>query len=143
MARKKQYINNVDFTNTLIDWIDAGAEAPVPEYVAACFMQITTRYGRKINFSGYTYLDDMKSEALEHCVKYANRFDKNKSNNAFAYFTQVCHNAFIQFINKEKKLANFKFAMVRDSVENAHRLDYTTIAAPRQSEIDKDANSKK
>lgn len=139
MARKRRYINNIDFTNTLIDWIDInGGIQPIPDYVAACFMQIVTRYGSKMNFSGYTYLEDMRSEALEHCVKYANRFNKEKSRNAFAYFTQVTHNAFIQFINKEKKQATMKFNMVRDGMENSHKLDYTSIFAKREWEMEKD-----
>ena len=129
MARKRNYINNIDFANTLIDWIESGAVQPIPDYVANCFLQIVTRYGTKMNFSGYTYLQDMKSEALEHCVKDANRFNKEKSVNAFAYFTQITHNAFIQYINKEKKLATFKFDMVRDSMENAHRLDWNNISS--------------
>lgn len=138
MSRKRNYVNNVDFANALIVWVEAGGEQPVPDYVASCFLQIVKRYGSKLNFSGYSYIEDMKSTALEHCVKYANRFDKRKSVNAFAYFTQITHNAFIQFINREKKFADFKFRVVRDNTENSHKLDYTSIAAPRIQEMEKD-----
>lgn len=133
--RKRNYVNNVDLTNALVVWKQEGAEPPVPDYIATCFLQIVTRYGSKRNFSGYTYLEDMKSEALEHCIRYADRFKIEKSDNAFAYFTQITHNAFIQFINKEKKLSNFKFNLVRDSVENAHKLDWNSISSATDPEL--------
>ena len=132
MSKTKRYINNIDFANTLVEWKSGGAIHPMPNYLADCFLQIVNRYGKKRNFSGYTYIDDMKSEALEHCVKYADRFKYEKSTNAFAYFTQITHNAFIQFIKKEKKIANFKFDIVRDATENAHKLDYTTISSVKE-----------
>ena len=64
-----------------------------------------------------------------------------KSTNAFAYFTQITHNAFIQFINKEKKFSNMKFNMVRDSVENSHNMDYSGIFDKREIEMEKDAEN--
>ena len=132
----KNYINNRDFTNTIAEWIALNKElkeksdepeeyipTPIPDYVAESFYKIVSGMASKRNFSGYTYIEDMKSEALEHCVKYANRFNILKSQNAFAYFSQIAFNAFIQLINKEKKYAGFKFELTRDSMENAHRFD--------------------
>ena len=130
MTRKKNYVNNVDFSAVLDEWIKSGSETPIPDYIAECFLQIVNRYGTKKNFSGYTYIEDMKSEALEHCTRYANRFDTKKSTNAFAYFTQITHNAFIQYINKEKKLSDFKFDLLKESVDNSHRMDYNNISNP-------------
>lgn len=136
--KKKRYINNKDFADSLIEWVklcksNTGKHRPdIPMYIAECFMKIVNGLGQKRNFSGYTYLPDMKSEALEHCVKYADRFNSEKSTNAFSYFTQITYNAFIQYINREKKLATFKFEMTRESVENAHKWDYNRIASKRE-----------
>lgn len=140
----KNYINNRDFTNTIAEWIaedkilKENFEGPaeeyirlaIPDYVAESFYKIVKGMASKRNFSGYTYIEDMKSEALEHCVKYADRFNIEKSQNAFAYFSQIAFNAFIQLINKEKKYAGFKFELTRDSMENAHKFDRNLISSP-------------
>ncbi len=42
-------------------------------------------------------------DAVENCVVYCHRFDPEKSQNPFAYFTQVCWYAFIRRIGKEKR----------------------------------------
>ena len=137
MARAKRYINNRDFANAIAAWktekeaaVANGETIPIiPNYIAECFLKIVNRYGSRKNFSGYTYINDMKSEALEHCVKYADRFKIEKSENAFAYFTQVTYHAFIQFITKEKKQAKMKFGMMEDSLENAHKYNYNNITS--------------
>lgn len=123
----KNYINNRDFTNTIAKWIAESGEPPIPDYVAESFYKIVNGMATKRNFSGYTFIEDMKSEALEHCVKYANRFNIEKSQNAFAYFSQIAYNAFLQLINKEKKHATFKFNLIKESMENAHRHDRNLI----------------
>lgn len=138
----KNYINNRDFTNTIAAWIEEDKRLKgecedlekyirlaIPDYVAESFIKIVTGMASKRNFSGYTYIQDMKSEALEHCVKYADRFNIEKSQNAFAYFSQITFNAFIQLINKEKKYAGFKFELTRDSIENAHKFDRNLITS--------------
>lgn len=131
--RKKNYINNEDFANVVEKWIndskEAGERVEIPYYMAECFLKIVKGLGSKKNFSGYTYILDMKSEAIEHCVKYADRFNVEKSRNAFAYFTQISFNAFIQMINKEKKIAKLKFDMAGESMVNSHKWDRNLISS--------------
>jgi DNA-directed RNA polymerase specialized sigma24 family protein len=57
---------------------------------------------------GYSYKDEMIADAIENCVSAAHSFDPEKSNNPFAYFTQIAWNAFIRRISKEKKQAYIK-----------------------------------
>jgi len=84
--------------------LDAGKEPPrLPDYLGRCFMQIADRLGTKGNFSGYTYLDEMKSDGIENCIIAANNFDPSKGENPFAYFTQIIWFAFLRRIEKEKK----------------------------------------
>lgn len=128
----KNYINNKEFTQCLADWKERGAPKPVPDYAAESFLKIVKGIASKRNFSGYTYIEDMKSEALEHCIKYADRFKIEKSTNAFAYFSQITYNAFIQYINKEKKYANFKFELNREGIENSHKFDRNLISSSEE-----------
>lgn len=124
------YINNKDFTKAMADWKkdwEKDNSTPIPNYAAECFMKLVKRFGSKVNFSGYTYNDDMQSEALLSCVKYAHNFDGVRGKNAFAYFTQIIYHSFLQYMNKEKKFAKFKFKLAKDSNEKLAKYDYNDI----------------
>ena len=45
----------------------------------------------------------MISDGLENCINYLNNFNPEKSDNPFAYFTQIIWFAFLRRIDKEKK----------------------------------------
>jgi len=143
MAKKKteHYVNNREFTGAMTDWIillnktkkeaeeqDIEYIRPkLTEYIASCFLKIATKYASRPNFSGYTYKEDMIGEAVYICLRYAHNFNPEKSNNAFSYFTQYCHNTFIQFIGKEKKFADFKFELVKDAEPKLAKNDFKNI----------------
>jgi len=103
------YINNKALLKALIEYREKVAEAPenyhvpIPEYLGECFLKIATNLSTKPNFSGYDFKEEMIYDGIENCLMYVNRFDPNKSNNPFAYFTQIIWNAFIRRIKKEKK----------------------------------------
>jgi DNA-directed RNA polymerase specialized sigma24 family protein len=84
------------------------------------------------------FREDMISDGIENCVQYIHNFDPNKSNNPFAYFTQIIHYAFLRRIQKEKKQLDIKtkiiertgfdeVMMVDDSLLSGHSSDYNTI----------------
>ena len=50
----------------------------------------------------------MISDGIENCLQYLNNFNPAKSNNPFAYFTQIIYFAFIRRIQKEKKQVTIK-----------------------------------
>ena len=62
---------------------------------------IVDRYGTKPNFSGYSYLHDMKIAALIILWTNIDKFNIEKSRNPLSYFTQATHNSFLQTIKKE------------------------------------------
>ena len=67
----------------------------------------------------------MISDGIENCLQYMINFNPKKSNNPFAYFTQIIYYAFIRRIQKEKKqqdvkakvIANSGVEMMMDSLE--------------------------
>jgi DNA-directed RNA polymerase specialized sigma24 family protein len=84
------------------------------------------------------FRDDMISDGIENCVQYIHNFDPAKSNNPFAYFTQIIHYAFLRRIQKEKKQLEIKtkiiertgfdeVMMVDDSLLSGNSSDYNTI----------------
>lgn len=114
---KNHYINNKDFLDALIEYqadvklkVDAGEKKPyVTDYIARCFLQIAQRLSYRPNFINYTYKDDMISDGLENCLAYMHNFNPDKSNNPFAYFTQIIYYAFLRRIEREKKQQYVKY----------------------------------
>ena len=51
----------------------------------------------------YMFKEDMISDGIENCVQYIYNFNPEKSQNPFAYFTQIINYAFLRRIQKEKK----------------------------------------
>ncbi len=144
MAKKRHYVNNPQFYQALVDWDNAGKPIPIPLYITECIMEIVKRYSSKPNFANYTYIEDMRSEATEHCIRYCNRFNVSKYNNPFAYFTQITYHAFLQFIAKEGRLADYKFNLVKNQLNNAQQYDRNTIVSSNHNEdgepIDEDGH---
>jgi DNA-directed RNA polymerase specialized sigma24 family protein len=61
----------------------------------------------------------MISDGIENCLQYMNNFDPDKSDNPFAYFTQIIYYAFIRRIQKEKKQMQVKAKIIANAgVEN-------------------------
>lgn len=110
----KHYVDNKKLFDVLIKHKKAVARRPnnpprIPEYVGECLLMIATRLASKPNFAGYTFKDDMISDAVENGLMYLHNFNPEKSQNPFAYFTQITHYAFIRRIEREKKYVYTKY----------------------------------
>lgn len=103
------YINNKEFYNAIVEWYKSGKEEP-PRFLVNAIIQICERLGSKSNFRGYSWLEDMVSAAKEVCfIALKNKkFNPDRYQNPFAYFSMVAHNAFINTINNEKKESYIK-----------------------------------
>jgi hypothetical protein len=77
-------------------------------------MLFVDQYARAGNWSGYTYIEDMKSSALCHLIDVALKFEELKSNNAFSYLTQVAAMKFTATLNSEKIQRRIKSKMMQD-----------------------------
>jgi DNA-directed RNA polymerase specialized sigma subunit len=88
---------------------------PVTDYIGGCFLKIANHLSYRPNFINYTFRDDMISDGIENCLQYLNNFDPSKSNNPFAYFTQIIYYAFVRRIQKEKKQVIIKHKILTDS----------------------------
>jgi len=114
--RSVHYVNNKEFLAALIAYRESVQLAeqrgdPKPQitnYLGECFLKIATHLSFKPNFVNYIFKDDMISDGIENCVQYIHNFDPEKSQNPFAYFTQIIHYAFLRRIQKEKKQLEIK-----------------------------------
>ena len=124
---KPHYVDNKKFLQAMIEYRDKCKKAEeknrkkpeVTNYIGECFLKIANHLSYRPNFINYTYRDDMISDGIEDCLQYMNNFDPDKSDNPFAYFTQIIYYAFIRRIQKEKKQMQVKANIIANAgVEN-------------------------
>jgi len=78
-------------------------EGTMTNKLARSFMLLTERYSMRFNWRGYTYVDEMRSQALLQLSQIGLQFDESKSQNPFAYYTAAIDNSFTRILNIEKK----------------------------------------
>ena len=114
--QKPHYVDNKKFLAAMTEYRalrikaeEEGKPRPtVTNYIGECYLKIANHLSYRPNFINYTYRDDMISDGIENCLQYMDNFDPEKSNNPFAYFTQIIYYAFIRRIQKEKKQQEIK-----------------------------------
>lgn len=112
--KPRNYINNKDLYNSIIIYKATLREAElqnkqkprVPDYIGLALIKICTNLAKKGNFSGYTY--DLIGDGIVDCIAAVDNFNPEKTNNPFAYFTQIAWNAYLRRIHKEKKQTYIK-----------------------------------
>jgi len=120
---KEHYVSNKDFLAAMIEYKKSIRKAEkekrekpgVPDYIGQCFLKIANHLSYRPNFINYTFRDDMISDGIENCLQYLHNFNPDKSNNPFAYFTQIIYYAFIRRIQKEKKQVTIKHKILMES----------------------------
>ena len=117
MKKKTEYyVNNKEFLEAISIYRskvqrakEMGKPRPrVTNYLGECFLKIATHLSYKPNFVNYMFREDMICDGIENCLQYIDNFDPEKSNNPFAYFTQIIYYAFLRRIQKEKKQMEIK-----------------------------------
>ena len=76
--------------------------------LANMFLKLAERYSQRSNWRGYTYVDEMRSQALVQLSQIGLQFDESKSENPFAYYTAAITNSFTRILNIEKKNQNIR-----------------------------------
>jgi len=120
---KPHYVDNKKFLVAMVEYREKVQKAEdkkrtkpvVTNYIGECFLKIANHLSYRPNFINYTYRDDMISDGIENCLQYMRNFNPEKSNNPFAYFTQIIYYAFIRRIQKEKKQQDVKAKLIATS----------------------------
>ena len=121
--KSEHYVNNKEFFAAMVEYKKSVNKAQkqkqdkprVPDYIGGCFLKIANHLSYRPNFINYTFRDDMISDGIENCLQYLDNFNPKKSNNPFAYFTQIIYYAFIRRIQKEKKQVTIKNRLITES----------------------------
>ena len=121
-SKKPHYVNNKEFLKAMIEWNNRCKQAkkvgvdppPITNYIGECFLKIANHLSYRPNFINYTYREEMISDGIENCLQYVHNFNPEKSDNPFAYFTQIIYYAFLRRIQKEKKQDHVKNKIIEN-----------------------------
>tara|TARA_B100001248_G_C27366776_1_gene449449 strand:- start:300 stop:1133 length:834 start_codon:yes stop_codon:yes gene_type:complete len=86
--------------------------------LAMMYMKLCQRYGSRGNWRGYTYNDEMQSQALLQLSQIGLQFDESKSANPFAYYTAAITNSFTRILNVEKKHQSLRDDLLQEAGVN-------------------------
>lgn len=139
VKKKQQYLDNVKFFQAMKEHktrsLAAVAEGksprvPLDNYVGKCIFDICKNLSLRPNFIGYSYRDEMVSDAIETCVSNAHHFNPNAvtrsgTPNPFSYFTLIAWRAMIHRIKNEKKQEYVKYKYTENQVLMGDIVDAT------------------
>lgn len=86
------------------------------------FLKLVERYSYRSNWRGYSYVDEMRGQALLQLSSIGLLFNEQRSDNPFAYYTAALTNSFTRVLNMEKRNQG-----IRDDIlqEQGHMPSYT------------------
>ena len=123
--------------------IDAGKfskdHGRITENLGKMFIKLSERYAQRSNWRGYTYVDEMKGQAILQLSQIGLQFDESKSENPFAYYTAAVTNSFTRILNLEKKSQNIRDDLLEEagltpSLTRQNSQEYASEIA-RQAEL--------
>ena len=80
----------------------------VTENLGKMYIKLSERYAQRSNWRGYTYVEEMRGQAVLQLSQIGLQFDESKSENPFAYYTAAVTNSFTRVLNLEKKNQNIR-----------------------------------
>ena len=129
----------------------------ISENLGRMFIKLSERYAQRSNWRGYTYVDEMRGQAVLQLSQIGLQFDESKSENPFAYYTAAVTNSFTRILNLEKKMQNIRDDMLEGAgltpsltrqssqefaEENAKQAElYKKLRMPKTDEVIEDDNT--
>lgn len=119
-----EYLNNKDFYVALVEYNRTKDQhKQIPNNIGIYIKLLSENLASKPNFSGYPFKEDMIGDGILNCLTYLDRFDTDKYNNPFAYFTTIIFYAFIRKIKKEKSQLVLKHKILLETYINGGLAD--------------------
>jgi hypothetical protein len=105
---KPYLVGKSHWKGSLEDGVFSKDHGDMTKKLAHMFMKLCERYATRSNWRGYTYNDEMRSQALLQLSQIGLQFDESKSQNPFAYYTAAITNSFTRVLNIEKRNQNLR-----------------------------------
>lgn len=129
----KFYINNKDFTAEIIRCKygllneETGYQHKAGELSPKAinyFMLLANRAIQKLSFSNPLDREDCIQSALLDLLRYWQNFNEEKSNNAFAYFTQIAKNGYAK-----------EYKKIHKHIGKGEKIEFVSLSFSGESEI--------
>jgi hypothetical protein len=119
-SEKAHFVNNELFMEKLVERQAINKEREeqglepvvISRYLSECMYKIADALSKRHNFIGYSFREDMVADAVLDCVRYIDKWTRDKGDNPFAYFNQISFYAFLRYIQKEKDQSYVKYKVV-------------------------------
>lgn len=111
-STKGHYITNAVLLPAVIEAKEKGI---VTDKLARMLIMIAERYSFKSNFAGYSFREDMVSFALMNLSANALKFNPEKSNNPFSFYTTAIHNSFLQYMAYERNHRDIRDKLILEN----------------------------
>lgn len=133
-ANNVHYVDNEQFLSLMVNFINVRKPfltklktglishsdlPPIPDEICLMIYKIANKLSNSPKFANYAFKDEMIADGIENCIQYIDNFNPDKSNNPFAYFTQIIYWAFVRRIKREKQYLYIKYKSIEKSlIEN-------------------------
>ena len=119
---KNNYVDNEKFLEEITKYRikclaakEAEEEKPMMnDFLGKTILDLATNLAYNRRFINYTFREDMISNAIYDCVRYAHNFNPEKTKNPFGYFTQISWYAFLRTIKKHKHDLYVKYKVMNN-----------------------------
>lgn len=124
---KELFVEMVEYKNTYNEAIANGKEAPpLTRKICDAIIQINNRLASSFKFTNYPFKEDLISDGIFKCMRKVHLFDPERTENVFAYLTQIAYNQFLLRIKTEQYQMSVKAKMIRTKLSSefvAHGVD--------------------
>lgn len=110
---RKHYVSNAQLIEAIAR--DKANGQKLSSELAGYLYMIAERYSFSPSFGGYSFREDMVSFAVVNLCANWYKYDPEKSDNPFAFYTTAAYRSFLQYLADEKKQRNIRDQLLVDS----------------------------
>jgi DNA-directed RNA polymerase specialized sigma24 family protein len=114
-STKGHYVTNAQLIEAIAE---AKKEGKLTDKLARYLHMIAERYSYSSSFGGYSFREDMVSFALVNLCSNWHKFNPEKSDNPFAFYTTAVYRSFLQYLSEEKKQRDIRDELLIDAGAN-------------------------
>ena len=95
----------------------------ITDELAHMILVMAHKYSMKVNWSSYSWREDMASASIAQLFEKGLKFDETKSSNVFAYWTTIIKNSFLHINDREKRSMKIKAEAVLEVLPHIEASD--------------------
>lgn len=137
MSNKNHYVDKKRLHEEIVKHLERvkiaeenGKPLPIPnDYIGRSIIDIANGIAKRYNFRGYSWLDEMIGDGIVAAVQAIEKYNPERSNNPYGYFTQAIVWSFLgrlkkENIRKERELDYMRNVLVDFYVEGLDGEDH-------------------